>query len=264
MIQARSNLFFKTYTICWLFVAFAFSAAIVGNPSTTVTDVWRDNQSFVNNLFKALVVTSFGLGLVSFTLLGIELAVRRGWEPQFLEIYRPACEVLEVEHLSAGKSNVTVKLHSGSIEVFEADQEETKEIVVGSVTHLWVIGAFVSRVQVFKRTEGIYIPPNWHRMRLKPNSKPFLATTTIIVSTALSGYLTAYGWVVAMGGSMIVPSTDYDGGPWADLYTGVETNFVGLTLAMIGMAIFGGVWYLWAKGWDETTFQGETSGPDWD
>ncbi len=264
MIHARSGIFFKTYTICWLFVVIAFSTAIVGNPSTTVTDIWRDNQSLVSNLFKVLLVVSSGLGLVSFTLLGIELAIRRGWEPHFLEVYRPACEILEVEHLPDGKSNVTVKLQDGSIEAYEADRAETKDLEVGSLTHLWVIGAFVSRVQVFRRTEGVYIPSNWHRMRLKPNSKPFLAATTIIISTALSGYLTAYGGVVALGGSMIVPSTDYDGGPWADLYMGIETHIVGLVIALIGMAIFGGIWYLWAKGWDETTFQGESSGPNWD
>lgn len=264
MIHARSSIFFKTYTICWLFVVFAFSAAIVGNPSTTVTDTWRDNQAFVNNLFKVLLVVASGLGLISLTLLGIELAIRRGWEPHFLEIYRPACEILEVERLLEGKSNVTVKLQNGSIEAYEADQAETKELEVGSLTHLWVIGAFVSRVQVFRQAEGIYIPPKMRRMGLKPNSKPFLATITIIISTALSGYLTAYGWVVAMGGSMIVPSSDYDGGPWADLYMGIETHLVGLAIALIGMAIFGGVWYLWAKGWDETTFQGEASGPNWD
>ena len=208
----------------------------------------------VHQLMTTLVVASILLGIVGIALLAIEVAIRKGWEPHFLEVYRPACEILEQEHLPNGKSNVTVRLHTGDIEAYEADEEETKEIQVGSISHLWVIGAYISRIKFLSKSAGIYIPSGHRRFGLKPNSRPVLASITIALSTLLSGYLTAYGIVVAVGGSMIVHATNDQGTPQPEMYMGTETSFLGLLFALGGIAIFGYVAYLWWSGWDETTF----------
>lgn len=256
MIKARSSLFFVTYVLCWTFVVAISSYLIASRPNEIVSDRWRDNEMLVQNLIKISMVTSILVGVVGLTLLAVEYAIRKGWEPHFLEVYRPGCHILETKGLPEGKSQVTIRHANGEVQSYEADASEAKEVKIGSLSHLWVIGQYISRIQVVKSDFGSDRLESWERTLLKPNSRPFITWTTIIVSTVASGYLVAYGAFVAFGGSLVIPilGGNEEGKADADLYEGLWVNMMGLFLLLGGIATFAYLAYQWKRGWDETLF----------
>jgi len=249
MIKARSRIFFLTFSICWAFCFGLGSFLILSRPNSSVTERWRDNEAMVHRLVSISLIGTILLGLVASVLLVLELAIRRGWEPAFMEVYRPGCTILESKRLPDGKSSVVVRLPSGEVQTYEADESETKEIQVGSLTHLWVIGQYVSRLQIIKPVAQAAPLALWERNAIKPNSKPFLAGTTILLSTLIGGYLTAYGMVMAFGGSVVFAPMS------TDLYEGTEISIIGLIVAIVGISIFAFTAYQWKRGWDESYFE---------
>lgn len=266
IIQARSSLFFKTFSVCWAFVITLTIAVILARPNPAVSDRWRDNEVLIHRLLMISTTVTVVLGLAAVTLFVMEVAIRRGWEPAFLEVYRPGCTILEMERLQEGKSNVTVLHSTGETQVYEADASETPEVEVGSTSHLWVIGQYISRIQVIEHAPVIPKISLWSRVSLKPNTKPWLAGSLIVISTLLTGYATAYGLIVSLGGSLVIPQSSWpDGRPDADLYEGTDIHLIGLTLLILGVAGFLFTAYSWYRGWDESVFENleGNTGPDW-
>ena len=269
MIRARSRFFFITFSLCWTFLIAFLDSVILARPNPLASDRWRDNESLVHGLLTFSSILAVVTALATSILLAIEWRIHRGWEPHWLEVYRPGCSILEVEPLPLGKANLVVRLPNGEVQTYEADEEETKEVQVGSTSHLWVIGRYISRIQLISPRNNAQSVQIWEWTLIRPNEKPGLTWFFIVFFSALSSYLVAYGLVLAFGGSLIVPAIggDENGRPYVDLYEGQWVSFTGVTFAFVGLAIFAWLVYQWKRGWDDTFFvdmdgEGRT-GPHW-
>lgn len=269
MIRARSRFFFVTFSLCWTFLIAFLDSVILARPNPLASDRWRDNESLVRGLLTFSTILAIVTAVVTGILLAIELAIHRGWEPHWLEVYRPGCSILEVEPLPHGKANVVVRMANGEVQTFEADEEEAKEIRVGSTSHLWVIGGYISRIQLISPRNQAQSVQIWEWTLIRPNEKPGLTWFFIVLFTALSSYLVAYGLILAFGGSLIVPAIGGDeaGQPYVDLYEGQWVSMTGVTFVFVGFAIFAWLVYQWKRGWDDTAFvnmEGQDRvGTDW-
>lgn len=257
MVKARSSLFFITFVIWWLTGVSCSTLLILSTPDPRISEPWRANGALVERLSHISLVLAICFATVGLCFLAVELFIRAGWEPRFLEVFRPGCEIVEKEILPGGKSRAFVRFPSGVVETFEADRFETDELIPGSVCHLWVIGQHISRIRVIDPNVNPAPLARWERLAIRPDRNSLRSWLTILGTFFLSSYFVGLGLIVMFGHSFIL--TPYKRRSWDRerpnpiLYEGTEASLLGLSFAIGGIALLAYVIYLWKKGWDEST-----------
>ncbi|HLO97538.1 MAG TPA: hypothetical protein VK171_02985, partial [Fimbriimonas sp.] len=147
MIRARSPFFYFNLFFGWLAAVcgcthWAFNWHLYGSYPEGAPVFQTIDQMSSLTLFLA------GLFFVCFIGTAIcEWRISRGWEPRYLETFKPGCEIVEIRGYEGDHATVLVKLSDGTEETYLADRQEMKELEIDSVSHLWVIGKHISRIR---------------------------------------------------------------------------------------------------------------------
>lgn len=162
---------------------------------------------------------------------------------------------------------VTVRDGNGNVATYEADPSEVPDVHVGSISHLHVIGPFISQIRIIQDNAAILSMNSFERESISKSRHPIASALILIVSVAVTGYMVAYGSVMISSGSLVVPffgETD-TGRPDADLYEDTWVNVFGLFLVLFGAGGFAFLWHRWKTGWNDESLENlsEREGPDW-
>lgn len=250
MIRARSPFFYFNFLFAWLAGVFgclhwASNWELMGNYPEGA-EVFQTIDK-VSGLSLALMIVFLICLAITATL---EIGIGRGWEPKFLETFKPGCEVLSMSG-SSGDVKVLVRLNDGSEETYIADRDERRELQIGMICHLWVIGKYVSRIMLIAPGSAGSPHHQFARLRLAPD-KPAADSAIVVgilllVSTLLTGtgarYMIVKEFVFRSGRS-------WNGTRSTSVTNGSEAVILGLVMLLAGVAIIITLCVLWKRGWD--------------
>lgn len=207
-----------------------------------------------------------GLFLVCFLCsLFCEWRISRGWEPRWLETFKPGCEILEMRGSMGDHATVFVQLADGSSETYLADRAEMKELETGSVSHLWVIGKHISRIRKVGAAAPDFAVKMHGKLRLAPGSRKIDGVIVAFILLCVSVLFTGIGTriMIVKEYAMAYGRTSYGQEPRYHLFEGSNAASLGLILLGIGVAILITLCVLWKRGWDASDLKNLDPLADW-
>jgi hypothetical protein len=195
-------------------------------------------------------------------MVAMEICLYRGWEPRFLEALKPGCEILKMTAaLDRSKATVMVRLANGAIDTFEADPEEMNEIKVGSISHIWVIGKYISRIRLITPMADPDPVSQADRIAILPQT--ISLRTGIFLSFFLVGasYSTGVGLLMA-----ITREAQYTIGArrrysnassYTEHFQGGLVPLVGVGLIVLGIVLVFILYFALKIGWDDEALESQ-------
>lgn len=255
MFRARSSLYLINLISWWLFGSGLVFLNSVLTPNNLSHDVWRERASYVANLQGWGIGLTALAGISAATIAIMELCLYRGWEPKFLEVLKPGCEILQMTPaLDGSRATVMVRLANGAIDTYEADSDEMREIQLGSVSHLWVIGKYISRIRVITPNLNVAPASRAERLAILPQSLSLGSGIPLLVFLVGSCFATGTGLLLAITREAQTTSNGtrrHPTPPITQHFEGTNVALGGVGLIVLGLSIVMVLFFYLRIGWDD-------------
>ncbi|HLO97539.1 MAG TPA: hypothetical protein VK171_02990 [Fimbriimonas sp.] len=245
MSRGRSPLFYFNLFLCWLaatcfFAHWSFNWPLLAGHAEGAPILQTVDQLSTLTLFLTVLLTVGAC--ISFFF---EWRISQGWEPRFLETFKPGCQILELL-----ASSVVVEHADGSTDVYVADADEMKELEIGSTCHLWVIGKHLSRIRKLESADPSKPNKGLAGLRLTPGVSLLDGIPKNVLLLSGSALLTGTGFraLVVQEMSGTTGRRSFSERSTYTL-TGADAIMGGLIEVVLGLALVGIVAIVWRKGW---------------
>jgi hypothetical protein len=248
MVRVRSSLFVYNLATAWVIGICLAILFIVKRPNEYGGDSWRSNPNIASTFNLVSLVVLIAFGIIALLLLGLEIRLRNGWEPRSMEVFKPGCEILKMtSSLDKTRATVMVRLNGGAIDTYEADPDEMRELQVGSISHLWVIGRYISRIRLVNPIGSGPLVTQSERMAILPQMISLRSGLGVIVAITREVQITN-GGLKRNGG---IVSSEFSRGNWVPI--------AGMTAMIVGLVILASLGYVLHKGWDDVALEDRRS-----
>ncbi len=263
MVRVRSSLFVYNLATAWVIGICLAILFIVKRPNEYGGDSWRSNPNIASTFNLVSLVVLIAFGIIALLLLGLEIRLRNGWEPRSMEVFKPGCEILKMtSSLDKTRATVMVRLNGGAIDTYEADPDEMRELQVGSISHLWVIGRYISRIRLVNPIGSGPLVTQSERMAILPQMISLRSGLGVIATVWLSAYCFGFGLIVAITREVQITngglkrnggivSSEFSRGNWVPI--------AGMTAMIVGLIILASLGYVLHKGWDDVALEDRRS-----
>lgn len=262
IVRARSPLFiFHALASVLTFLGFGILGEIKEGLESFLTD------PRIQNLWDILIIAC-PIGLVIMLTLGImELAIRRGWDPQFLKVRLYGAQILRIERPSFNSKLWTiVVIHpDGEEHSYMAEEDEVEGMEPGDYYRLDVFGKHIVGLkflekalpsdpltQTPKHTNGKF----WNDEKWKH----YKAWLLMIFMFPLSGHLIGTNLLpLYFREDVIYRGRRYSGGGYetllgdAAIWSNAPVVALGVILIIVGV-------YYWVAGWNKAELSYRLSG----